>query len=360
MSILSILGINNPTCISAQSKIISRKQFIGDTMKKIKQLVLASVLVLFTSAVFAETKMRITLQLPLKAHLGQNLLVFKKELEKRSDIKVEIYDSAQLYKDKEVPQAVGSGAIEAGVASLTRFAGTNPEVDVFYLPFLFDSEKKIRKATESGSKIRQVLDPAISKTGAVPLYYQAYGSAVMLSNGTPMNTPAAFKNKKIRVFGKTLGAFVSSLGAKPALISGSEQYLAYQRGTVDAGMTGVSGVKSRKLYQVMDTLTVTNHGDIEFVLVANQKWLNSLTMKQRKAVTEASKVAEKAVRDDMSGIEARAYKEAKDNGMKIVKLSGAELKALKKASSSVITDYIKRTGGKGGVGDKLVTAAKKL
>ena len=104
----------------------------------------------------------------------------------------------------------------------------------------------------------------------------------------------AFKNKKIRVFGKTLGAFVSSLGAKPALISGSEQYLAYQRGTVDAGMTGVSGVKSRKLYQVMDTLTVTNHGDIEFVLVANQKWLNSLTKKQRKAITEASKIAEKA------------------------------------------------------------------
>jgi len=97
-----------------------------------------------------------------------------------------------------VPQAVGSGAIEAGVASLTRFAGTNPEVDIFYLPFLFDSEKKIRKATKSGSEIRQILDPAISKSGAVPLYYQAYGSAVMLSNGTPMNTPAAFKNKKIR------------------------------------------------------------------------------------------------------------------------------------------------------------------
>jgi len=52
-------------------------------MKAIKQLVLASILVLFTTAVFAETKMRITLQLPLKAHLGQNLLVFKKEVEKK-------------------------------------------------------------------------------------------------------------------------------------------------------------------------------------------------------------------------------------------------------------------------------------
>lgn len=329
-------------------------------MKILRKIFLTIILFSFTTASFAETKMRITLQLPLKAHLGQNLLVFKKELEKRSDIKVEIYDSAQLYKDKEVPQAVGSGAIEAGVASITRFAGTNPEVDVFYLPFLFDSEKKVRKATAQGSKIRSILDPAIAKTGAMPLYYQAYGMAVMLSNGKPMKTPSDFKDKKIRVFGKTLGAFVSSLGGKPTLISGSEQYLAYQRGTVDAGMTGVSGVKSRKLYQVMDTLTVTNHGDIEFVVVVNQKWYNKLNAKQKSAIQTASKIAEKAVRDDMSNIEAGAYKVAKENGMKVVNLTSSELSALKKASSSVIDDYIKRTGGKGGVGDKLVQAAKKL
>ena len=65
------------------------------------------------------------------------------------------------------------------------------------------------------------IDPAIASTGAVPLYYQAYGSAIMLSNGGPMKSPADFKDKKIRVFGKTLGAFISSLGGKPALISGS-------------------------------------------------------------------------------------------------------------------------------------------
>ena len=332
----------------------------GKIMKILRKIFLSIILVSFATASFAETKMRITLQLPLKAHLGQNLLVFKKEVEKRSDIKVEIYDSAQLYKDKEVPQAVGSGAIEAGVASITRFAGTNPEVDVFYLPFLFDSEKKVRKATKQGSKIRAILDPAIAKTGAMPLYYQAYGSAVMLSNGGPMKTPADFKDKKVRVFGKTLGAFVSSLGGKPALISGSEQYLAYQRGTVDAGMTGVSGVKSRKLYQVMDTLTVTNHGDIEFVVVVNQKWYDKLNAKQKSAIQTASKIAEKAVRDDMANIEAGAYKIAKENGMKVVKLSSSELSALKAASSSVIDDYIKRTGGSGGVGDKLVKEAKKL
>ena len=82
----------------------------------------------------------------------------------------------------------------------------------------------------------------------------------------------------------------------------------------------------------MDTLTVTNHGDIEFVVVVNQKWYNKLNAKQKSAIQTASKIAEKAVRDDMSNIEAGAYKVAKENGMKVVNLTSSELSALKKAS----------------------------
>ncbi|MEX2518296.1 MAG: C4-dicarboxylate ABC transporter substrate-binding protein, partial [Paracoccaceae bacterium] len=109
-------------------------------------LALAAALALPASA--AEVTARISLQLPLKSHLGQNLLVFKEEIEKTSngEIEVEIYDSAQLYKDNEVPAAVGSGSIEMGVASLTRYVGDIPAVDVFYMPFLLNTEDKVRKA----------------------------------------------------------------------------------------------------------------------------------------------------------------------------------------------------------------------
>ena len=89
--------------------------------KLIKILMISFTSLFFTASAFAaDITMRISLQLPMKSHLGQNLLLFKKEVESRSngEIKVEIYDSAQLYKDKEVPAAVGSGSIESGVASL--------------------------------------------------------------------------------------------------------------------------------------------------------------------------------------------------------------------------------------------------
>lgn len=297
----------------------------------------------------ATEKMRISLQLPLKSHLGQNLVLFEKEVEERTGgaIDVEIYDSATLYKDKEVPAAVGSGAIEAGVASLTRYVGDAPVVDVFYMPFLLNSEDKVRAAVAEGSPVRTAIEGEVAKTGGQILYWQAYGGAIMLSNGGPIKTPADMQGKKVRVFGKTLGDFVTAAGGAPTLISGSEQYLAYQRGTVDVGMTGVSGVKSRKLWEVMDTITVTNHADIEFVVVVNTDWWNGLSEEIRGQITEAAIVAQADVRDRVSQIEADAYAAAKENGMTVVELSGEDLAAWKAVSQPVYDSYLAAAGEAG-------------
>ena len=86
-----------------------------------------------TSFVRAET-IRVTLQLAETHPLGQNLTAWKTCVEgKTSDLDIQIFPSAQLYKDNQVPEAVGSGAIEMGTASLTRFAGTVPAVDAVYV-----------------------------------------------------------------------------------------------------------------------------------------------------------------------------------------------------------------------------------
>jgi len=304
---------------------------------------------LMATAAAAQEKMRISLQLPLTSHLGENLVLFEKEVEERTGgaIDVEIYDSATLYKDKEVPAAVGSGSIEAGVASLTRYVGDAPVVDVFYMPFLFNTEEKVRAAVAEGSPVREILEAEIAKTGGQVLYWQAYGGAILLSQGGPIRTPADMKGKKARVFGKTLGDFVTAAGGAPTLISGSEQYLAYQRGTVDVGMTGVSGVKSRKLWEVMDTITKTNHADIEFVVVVNSDWWDGLDAETQGHIRDAAKVAQDDVRDRMSQIEADAYAAAEENGMTIVELTDEELAAWQAVAKPVYDRYLEATGDAG-------------
>lgn len=317
-------------------------------MKTILRGLLAAGILTFVSqsVLAADTTLRISLQLPLKSHLGQNLQLFKEAVEKESggSIAVEIYDSAQLYKDKEVPAAVGSGAIEMGVASLTRYVGDIPAVDIFYMPFLFNTEDKVRAAVAPGSAIRGPIDEAIEGTGSTVLWWQAYGGAVLLSNGGPIRTPADLEGKKARVFGKTLGDFVSAAGGAPTLISGSEQYLAYQRGTVDIGMTGVSGVKSRKLWEVMDTITATNHADIEFIVVVNSAFWDSLPAEHRDIISAAARMAETDVRDRMSEIEAEAYAAARDNGMTVYEPSAEEIEAWKAVAQPVYDAYLENAG----------------
>lgn len=294
----------------------------------------------------ADTTLRITLQLPMKSHLGQNLLVFKEQVEEQSngDIEVEIYHSAQLYKDDEVPEAVGSGQIEMGVASLTRYVGEIPAVDVFYMPFLFNTEELIREATSPGSPVRQPIDDAILNTGSRVLWWQAYGSNVLLSKGEPLKGPEDMNGQKARVYGKTLGEWVEVLGGAPTLISGSEQYLAYQRGTVDIGMTGASGIQARNLWEVMDTVTVTRNADIEFIVVVNENFWQSLPDDHKQIITEAARNAEVSVRDRVSRIESDAFAAAEENGMTVYHPTEEEVASWREASQPVIDRWLEESG----------------
>ncbi|MCP4433767.1 MAG: C4-dicarboxylate ABC transporter substrate-binding protein [Gammaproteobacteria bacterium] len=329
-----------------------KKQFVS--------IIAGAILGLSTvTAQAADVTLRISLQVPLKNHLGQNLLSFKNKVEKASngEIEVKIYDSAQLYKDKEVPAAVGSGSIEMGVASLTRFVGDAPVVDVFYLPFMFNTEEKISKAVARGSAVRSIIDGEIAKTGSTVLWWQAYGSAIFLSKGKPIKTPADMEGRKVRVFGKTLGQFVTAAGGAPTLISGSEQFLAYQRGTVDIGMTGVSGVKSRKLWDVMDTITVSNNADIEFIVLINTKFWSGLSDAHKAIINASAQEAELEVRNAVAQIEADAYKASEENGMTVYRPTAGEMAQWKAISQPVIDQYLEKNGA---LGQKVIDAANNL
>jgi C4-dicarboxylate-binding protein DctP len=339
---------------------MSERRFLKGV--KVAAAVAATVIAASLAAPSAEaaTKLRITTQLPPKNPIPKNLYRFEELVEKASggDIQIDVFDSAQLYKDKEVPKAVASGAIDMGSAALTRFVGTTPVVDLFFSPFVFKSFDAVVEATRPGHVIRETIEAEVLKTGARVLWWQPFGMAVMLSKGEPIDTPAKMKDKKVRAFGKAPGAFVKALGGAPTVMSGSEQFLAYQRGTVDAGMTGVTAVKSRKLYEVMDYMIRTNHAVPEFVVVINEKVWTGLGDGQRKIITDAARQVEQEMAESYAKTEAEVIDWIKKNTkMKVIELSDAQRKAFQDASASVIDDFIKEAGP---LGRKLVEEARKL
>ncbi len=314
-------------------------------MKTIATVCAAAVLgALAAPAAHAETTIRVSLQLPMTNVLGKNLASWKECVEAQSDeLKIQIFPSAQLYKDDQVPEAVGSGAIEMGTASLTRFAGSVPAVDAVYLPFLLDTPEKLRAATAPGSAFRAPIDAAILKeTGVRLLWWQAFGRTVYLSKD-PIRMPADLQGKKVRTFGKLLSWTVESLGGAPTIMSGSKQFLAYQQGAVDAGITGLTAVKSRKLYEVMDNLTLSFDAGIEFAATINENFYQSLADADRKVVDSCSVKVETELRDSILAEEDQVLADIKGK-INIIELTQAERDAWREATKDVVARFIENGG----------------
>ena len=308
----------------------------------------------------ARKVLRLTLQLPLKSVVGQNVLQFKDEVEKATggSIEIQVFDSAQLFDDKDVPKAVGTGQIDLGVASLARYVGEVPAVDVFYVPFLFDSDAKLRAAVAPGSPVRGPLDEAIARTGSRVLWWQAYGGTVLLTKGgEPIRTPADIKDRKVRVFSKLLGSWVTANGGVAVNVTGGEQYFAYQRGTVDIGMTGPDSIKSRKLWEVMDTVTIANVANVEFVVVINEQVFQALSDTEKSAFLAAAKNAETKLRGEFTQLEKDAIEAGRQNKMTIYAPNATEMAAFRKSAASVSGEFLK---GAGDLGRQVYDAALAL
>ena len=323
-------------------------------------VVVAGAMAVISQPAAAERVLRLTLQLPMTNVLGQNVSAFKEIVERESggEIEVEIHPSAELYKDKDVPQAVSSGAIEMGVAPITRFSHLKPAVSLFNLPFLFDSNEDIAAATAPGHPIRATLDREILATGARPLWWQPFGLAIMLGGDEAPLHPDILKARKTRVFGDTMGEFVAAIGGDPVPVSGSKQYQAYERGEVDFGMTGVTAVKSRKLYEVMGYMVNTNHAALEFVVVINEALWNELSEVERAIIETAAAEVEHDLRLSYRQIHRDTLDWiAANTAMTVSDLNAEQLSAWREAAKPVYDSYLQRAGQ---IGEDLLAEAQKL
>ena len=337
-----------------RSKTMKNRMFLSGAGKAVALAIGVSALAGATD-VDART-VRFTTQLPPHNFAVKNVEMFTKCVSEKTNLEFQIFPSAQLYRDKEVPQAVSSGAIEMGMVTTARFAGTIPAMEIFDVPFATGMRGDVVKMIAPGAKVRVLLDDAIAATGARVIWWIDYGRTVFLSKkDKPIRQPSDLKNMKVRVLGRTYGEFVEVNGGAPTLTSGSEQFLAYQRGTVNAGMTGVASVKSRKLYEVMDVTTFTEHAHIEFLSLINEKFWNGLTDNERATMTSCGQEAEKANRENVTKIEQEAIDFLKSKGGEIITLNEEELATWRASGKPVVESYLKHSGE---LGKKVYEAAQ--
>ncbi|MCA0849777.1 TRAP transporter substrate-binding protein DctP [Salipiger thiooxidans] len=240
-------------------------------------------------------------------------------------------------------QAVPSGIVDIGVGSASILAGTIPALDIFGVPFYFDTREKLNKAVAVGTPIRDTLDAEIEKTGLNAVFWIPYGSIAMAMRDEPVRTPDEMSGKKIRSFSAVSSQFSEAVGAAPVVTSGGEQFLALQRGLVEGGLTGWSSFTGRRLYDVAKYAVATDHSyETHFALMKQSTW-DSLSPEQQQIFEEVGKSLETELLDEVFSVvgEVKAELEGK---MEVIELTPEEKMKWKEAKAPIAAQFTDGAG----------------
>lgn len=187
---------------------------------------------------------------------------------------MEVFPNSTLYTDEQVIEALLRGDVQLGAPSLSLFESITKAYRLFDLPFMFESIEAVDafQASEAGAAMKN----AMQRRGLQGLQFWHNGMKQISAN-KPLNTPADAAGLKFRVQpSDVLVAQMNALNASPQPMAFAEVYGALQTGVVDGQENTWSNIYGQKFFEVQDGITETNHGIIDYLVVASVDWLGSL------------------------------------------------------------------------------------
>lgn len=219
---------------------------------------------------------------------------FKSAVEANSngEIKVELYPSGVLGKERETMVQVKSGVVQSYISSTGGMSTFYPMIDITNMPFAFSSYNVVYKVYD-GSYGQALAKDIEKKAGFHVLGFGESGGFFVITNSKrEIKSPKDMKGIKIRTMTVPLHMqIIKSLGGSPTPIAWSEVYTSLQTGVVDGQMNPISIINMAKFYEVQKYATLTNHIYAPYIWVMNSKFYNSLSPVHKKIVDDAARTA---------------------------------------------------------------------
>ncbi|MQL52382.1 DctP family TRAP transporter solute-binding subunit [Desulfofundulus thermobenzoicus] len=277
---------------------------------------------------------------------GQAALKFKELLESKSNgqFKVEVYPSSQLYGDPEEMEALLANNVQLIAPSATKLVGLNPAFQLVDMPFLFKNDQAAYNFYDG--EYGQKLMHSLENKGILGLAWWPNGSKHFTNSKRPLKRPADFQGLKFRTqSGGVLDDQFKALGAGSQTIAFGEVYQALQNKTVDGTENTFNNIDTQKYAEVQKYMTVSYHGRIDYVVLTNTKFWNSLTEDQKKLFTECMNEATKYERKLADELNQKSFENLKNSGkMEIYTLTDADREAFVKAMQPVYDKYTDKIG----------------
>ncbi len=298
------------------------------------------------TAALSQEKMRISVDTNATHVRNKGTEMFAAELKKRigDKIVVEIYPSAQLFRDRDIPKALRQNAIEMGIPGTWQLDGIEPNAAIQMLPMFYGVDADTVHKIMDG-KLGQFISKRMEERLKVKILgkWQDLGFQHFYSVSKPIAKYDDLKGMKVRFPGGSANAArIKVLGGSPTLIPWPDLPLALSQGVVDAVTTTHESSFTAKLWDSGLKYSFEDYQYFgQYVPMVSLDFWN----KQPKEVQNALVAAWDAVVGEQRKMAAQAQIDAREvlikNGIKIASPSKAEIVAARKRLMVVQNDLVK-------------------
>ena len=200
----------------------------------------------------AQQTMRISLDTNPSHVRNKAVEIFAEKLREKAGDKltVEVYPSAQLYRDRDVARALRQGAVEMAIPGTWVLDGTVPSFGLSSLPMFYGLPEEVTLELmdgEVGAKINATAEERLRVH--IPGPWFNLGFSNYYSTGAPIETHADMQNLKVRISGGTANATrVEGFGGVPNMIAWPDVPLALSSNVVDAVSSTHESIVSAQLW----------------------------------------------------------------------------------------------------------------
>ena len=240
-------------------------------------------------------------------------------------IRVKVHPGASLAGRDPAREfvALRDGAADLAVGSTLFWSTQVAELNVIGLPWLAADAKDIDALISGAMKER--LDAAIERAGAVPLAYAALGTRALATHRIAVQAPDDVAGMKVRTVSVPLVAdLLFALRAAPQTMAYADAQAALRAGTIDA-QEGTPATMAAARLDALGFRHVVLWGATAEVAVfaVNRAAWDGLTVRQRTLVSEAAREAARELPERVHTEQEAALAELGKRGVAVTRLTAS-------------------------------------
>ncbi|MBT3206301.1 MAG: TRAP transporter substrate-binding protein DctP [Gammaproteobacteria bacterium] len=239
----------------------------------------------------------------------------------RGKLEVELYHSAELFRDSNVVKAIADGKVQMAVPGTWQIDKFEPNVGLFLLPMFYGRDAEVNYTLRDG-EVGQAINQKIGETLGVKVIgrWIDLGYAHLYGVKHKINSYEDLVGMSVRIAGGDANALrIEALGASPRVVPWPDLPQALKHGNIDGILTTHATIVSANLWEKgVDSAFEDKEYFAQYVPMVSQRFWNRIPQETQQAIKEAWESVIEESRLMAVKTQQDAYATLKENGVRIV------------------------------------------